>query len=48
MSHLLLIKARPYWICMVTHDARYADMAKRTLHLLDGKMAQALDLREVV
>ena len=26
-------------ICMVTHDPRYADMAKRKLHLLDGVMA---------
>ena len=25
-------------ICMVTHDPRYADMATRKLHLLDGKM----------
>jgi putative ABC transport system ATP-binding protein len=26
-------------ICMVTHDTRYADMAKRQLHLLDGVIA---------
>jgi putative ABC transport system ATP-binding protein len=25
-------------ICMVTHDARYADMAGRKLHLLDGQI----------
>ena len=28
-------------ICMVTHDPRYADMATRKLHLLDGKMVDA-------
>ena len=35
-------------ICMVTHDPRYADMAKRQLHLLDGRMAQDLILKEAV
>src|SRR5580658_335532 len=25
-------------ICMVTHDPRYADMADRTIHLLDGRI----------
>lgn len=25
-------------LCMVTHDPRYADMASRKLHLLDGKI----------
>jgi putative ABC transport system ATP-binding protein len=35
-------------ICMVTHDPRYADMAKRQLHLLDGRMAQELMLKEAV
>ncbi|AXQ99695.1 ABC transporter ATP-binding protein [Pseudoalteromonas piscicida] len=28
-------------ICMVTHDPRYADMAKRRLYLLDGVIQQA-------
>lgn len=28
-------------ICMVTHDPRYADMATRKLHLLDGKIIDA-------
>jgi putative ABC transport system ATP-binding protein len=28
-------------ICMVTHDPRYADMAARKMHLLDGKMLNA-------
>jgi len=35
-------------ICMVTHDPRYADMAKRQLHLLDGRMAQELMLKVAV
>lgn len=26
-------------LCMVTHDPRYADMASRQLHLLDGKIS---------
>ncbi|SEB04943.1 putative ABC transport system ATP-binding protein, partial [Alkalimonas amylolytica] len=25
-------------LCMVTHDPRYADMAKQKLHLLDGRI----------
>lgn len=25
-------------ICMVTHDPRYADIAERTIHLLDGRI----------
>jgi putative ABC transport system ATP-binding protein len=33
-------------ICMVTHDSRYADMATRKLHFLDGKMAEQFDLQE--
>ncbi|MFT5757676.1 MAG: putative ABC transport system ATP-binding protein [Alteromonadaceae bacterium] len=33
-------------ICMVTHDARYADMAKRKLHLLDGVIAEQVTLQE--
>ncbi|WP_440054464.1 ABC transporter ATP-binding protein [Pseudoalteromonas sp. T1lg65] len=28
-------------VCMVTHDPRYADMATRKLHLLDGKIISA-------
>lgn len=27
-------------ICMVTHDARYAEFANRTIHLFDGKIVQ--------
>jgi putative ABC transport system ATP-binding protein len=26
-------------ICMVTHDPRYAEIADRTIHLLDGRVA---------
>jgi putative ABC transport system ATP-binding protein len=28
-------------ICMVTHDARYAHQADRTIDLFDGKVAEA-------
>jgi putative ABC transport system ATP-binding protein len=35
-------------LCMVTHDPRYADMATRRLHLLDGCMADELAFREAV
>ena len=35
-------------ICMVTHDTRYADMAKNQLHLLDGVMASEMTLKEVI
>jgi len=33
-------------ICMVTHDSRYADMATRQLHLLDGVIAEQAVLQE--
>ncbi|WP_448568655.1 ABC transporter ATP-binding protein [Thalassotalea ganghwensis] len=35
-------------ICMVTHDSRYADMAKIQLRLLDGQIVQNDVLREAV
>ncbi|ASD68943.1 ABC transporter ATP-binding protein [Pseudoalteromonas piscicida] len=35
-------------ICMVTHDPRYADMAKRRLYLLDGVIQQAPTVAEKV
>ena len=35
-------------ICMVTHDPRYADMAKTKLHLLDGVMAPELNMEMAV
>ena len=27
-------------ICMVTHDPRYAEMADRTIHLMDGRIVE--------
>jgi putative ABC transport system ATP-binding protein len=30
-------------ICMVTHDPRYADRAKRTIHLFDGRVEDRPD-----
>ncbi len=35
-------------ICMVTHDPRYANMASRKLHLLDGVMADEVNLELAV
>lgn len=35
-------------ICMVTHDPRYADMATKKLHLLDGVMAPELDMEMAI
>ena len=39
MAMLAKLNAEGMTICMVTHDPRYADMAKRKLHLLDGVIA---------
>ena len=30
-------------ICMVTHDPRYADRARRTIHLFDGRVVEAAE-----
>lgn len=38
MEMLQALNSRGTTLCMVTHDPRYADMASRTLHLLDGKI----------
>ena len=38
MDMLAELNSEGMTICMVTHDARYADMANRKLDLLDGKM----------
>jgi putative ABC transport system ATP-binding protein len=38
MDMLAQLNSEGMTICMVTHDTRYADMANRKLHLLDGKM----------
>ena len=27
-------------ICMVTHDSRYAGLADRTIHLVDGRIVE--------
>lgn len=35
-------------ICMVTHDSRYADYAKRVVHLFDGKIQQEVSSVEFV
>lgn len=35
-------------ICMVTHDPRYANMARRQLHLLDGKILDTPTILEAV
>ena len=35
-------------ICMVTHDPRYANMARQQLHLLDGKILTDQVLQEAV
>lgn len=48
MKMLGELNAQGTTICMVTHDPRYADMAKRQLHLLDGVMANELTLSEAV
>ncbi len=39
MAMLAKLNAQGMTICMVTHDPRYADMATRKLHLLDGVIA---------
>ena len=38
MLMLKKLNAEGTTLCMVTHDPRYADMATRQLHLLDGKI----------
>ncbi len=38
MLMLKQLNAEGTTLCMVTHDPRYADMATRQLHLLDGKI----------
>jgi len=48
MEMLAELNASGTTICMVTHDPRYADMAKRQLHLLDGVMVNELTLQEAV
>jgi putative ABC transport system ATP-binding protein len=49
MDVLAQLNSEGMTICMVTHEVRYADMANRKLHLLDGRMidAQAVIREEV-
>lgn len=35
-------------ICMVTHDPRYADMAKRQMYLADGVMVASTQMKEAI
>jgi putative ABC transport system ATP-binding protein len=47
MDMLQQLNANGTTLCMVTHDPRYADMASRKLHLLDGKIIDAQTLQVV-
>ena len=46
MAMLAKLNTEGMTICMVTHDPRYADMAKRKLHLLDGLIADEYSVNE--
>jgi putative ABC transport system ATP-binding protein len=48
MEMLQQLNAKGTTLCMVTHDPRYADMASRKLHLLDGKIIDAQHVSEMV
>lgn len=41
MEMLCALNSQGTTLCMVTHDPRYADMASRKLHLLDGRILDA-------
>jgi putative ABC transport system ATP-binding protein len=43
MNLLRDLHANGATICMVTHDPRYADIADRTIHLLDGRVVDGTD-----
>jgi putative ABC transport system ATP-binding protein len=43
MDLLQELRADGATICMVTHDPRYADRAKRTIHLFDGRLVDSAD-----
>jgi len=47
MEMLQQLNANGTTLCMVTHDPRYADMASRKLHLLDGKIIDTQTLQTV-
>lgn len=48
MALLAELNAQGTTICLVTHDARYAQMAKRQIHLLDGQVVVENTLVEQV
>jgi putative ABC transport system ATP-binding protein len=43
MDLLRALHADGATICMVTHDPRYADIADRTIHLLDGRVVDGTE-----
>ncbi|MCJ8319533.1 MAG: ABC transporter ATP-binding protein [Colwellia sp.] len=48
MAMLVKLNEQGMTICMVTHDPRYADMAMRKLHLLDGVIADEFTVNSAV
>ena len=48
MEMLQQLNAQGTTLCMVTHDPRYADMATRKLHLLDGQIIDAQHASDMV
>lgn len=48
MAMLAKLNTEGMTICMVTHDPRYADMATRKLHLLDGVIADEFVSNSIV
>ena len=48
MAMLAELNRQGTTICMVTHDPRYADMAGQQRYLLDGQIAEQLNIREAV
>jgi putative ABC transport system ATP-binding protein len=46
MDLLQALHAEGATICMVTHDPRYADRAKRTVHLFDGRVVDGAEAGE--
>lgn len=47
MALLAELHSQGTTICLVTHDPRYANMAHRQIHLLDGQVASAEQLEQV-
>jgi putative ABC transport system ATP-binding protein len=46
MEMLAQLNKQGVAICMVTHDSRYANMATRQLHLLDGVIVEQASMQE--